>query len=324
MDATGRLERLLLLLSYVRQHPGAHLDDVARAVGVNARELKRMIPELSLCGKPPFSPDDLIDIFIDRDGRVHVEYDQSLGRPMRFTRPESLALTVALRTLAGSGAGPWAEAAGAVLERMRAVLGAEAVAEVEQRFAVEAERPEAVQDKFRVLSEGLSQSRTVEVVYYTASRDELLRRQVDPYAVVQFLGSWYVVGHDHLRGEVRIFKVERIREATLTDARFARPADFDARHHLPGRALGAAETARIRFRPDVARLVAEEHPPARVVPEADGSIVLELDFAHAEWVAGWVLPFGDAAEVLEPASVRALVAARCREALAHYENGSLS
>src|SRR5262249_4705373 len=97
-----------------------------------------------------------------------------------------------------------------------------------------------------------------------------------------------------------------------------RPADFDAQKHLPGRSFGTVETARIRFRGDVARLIAEEHPPARILREPDGSIVLELDFARPEWVASWVMPFGAAAEVLSPESVRAVIATRCRDALALY------
>jgi proteasome accessory factor C len=312
-----RLQRLLLLLSYVRRHPGAPLDEVARAVGMSPRDLKRAIPELSLCGKPPFSPDDLIDIFVDEQQRVHVTYDQSLGRPMRFSRQESLALSVALRTLASSGAGDWAETARAVLDKLRASGGDES--DLERRFAVEAEdRPAAVQEKFRVLQAGLEQRRTVEIVYWTQSRDELNRRRVDPFALTQFLGSWYVVGHDHLRGQVRIFKVERVREAALTTESFERPASFDPHAHLPGRSLGEVSTARIRFRGDVARLIAEEHPADRLTTEPDGSVVLALDYARPEWVAAWVMPFADSAEVLSPDEVRAAVAFRTRAALSLY------
>jgi len=318
-DVRERLQRLLLVLSYVRRHPGAPLDQVAQAVGMAPKELKRAIPELSLCGKPPFSPDDLIDIFVDGEQRVHVTYDQSLGRPMRFSRQESLALAVALRTLASSGAGDWAETARAVLDKLRAVGGSDP--DLEQRFAVEAEdRPAAVQEKFRVLQVGLERQRTVEIVYFTQSRDELNRRRVDPYALVQFLGSWYVVGHDHLRGEVRIFKVERVREAALTDGEFVRPGSFDPAAHLPGRSLAASSTAtaRIRFRGDMARLIAEEHAAERITRAPDGSVVLALDFAQPEWVAAWVMPFGESAEVLSPDEVRVALAARARAALAHY------
>lgn len=317
-DAKDRLQRLLLLLSYVRRHPGAKLDEVARAVGMPPKELKRVIPELSLCGKPPFSPDDLIDIFIDRDQRVHVSYDQSLGRPMRFTRQESLALAVALRALAASGAGDWAELAAGVLDKLKRVGGPGS--DLEQRFAVEAmDRPAAMQEKFRVLQAGFEQSRTVEIVYWTQSRDELNKRRVDPYGITQFLGSWYVVGHDHLRNEIRIFKVERVREAILTDATFLRPESFDLSAHLPGRSLGTARTARIRFRGDVARLIAEEHPADRITREPDGSVVLALDYTQPEWVAAWALPFADAAQVLEPDEVRATLAKKARTALHHYD-----
>ena len=317
-DLRQKIQRLLLVISYARSRRGARVADVARAVGMTPEELKASVPALSLIGKPPFSPDDLVDISIEGD-RIYVELDQSLGRPLRLTQQEWLALAIALRALAASGAGDTAETARAILDKLKG-LGDGGAAELERRFAIEAEDPAQVAEKFRVLEAALREQRAVEIVYYTASRDELSARTLQPYALIHFVGSWYAVGHDSRRGEVRIFKVERIREARLTDERFAPPAGFDAQKYARGRmaAADSAGVARVRFRPPAARLVAEDHPPERVQRLDDGSLELKLDYAHPEWVAGWVLSFGDAAEVLEPDEVRAAVAARCRDALAHY------
>src|SRR5262249_10490430 len=150
----------------------------------------------------------------------------------------------------------------------------------------------SIEERFRVLQAGLDGTRSVDLVYYTASRDELTERRVDPYALIQFLGSWYVVGHDHLRQEVRIFKVERIRQATLTDSAFIRPAGSDAHRYLHNPQRAASRGARFLSRPPLARLINEEHPADRLRSLPDGSVELLLDFTRPEWVASWVLRFG--------------------------------
>jgi proteasome accessory factor C len=322
-DARTQIQRLLLVISYARRHRGARVEEVARAVGMTPAELKASVPALSLVGKPPFAPDDLIDIAIEGD-RLYVELDQALGRPLRLSGPEWLALAIALRSLAASGAGDLAETARGVLGRIEA-LGPEGdAAALEKRFSIEAEDHGRTAEKFRVLEHGLRERRAVDLVYYTASRDELSPRRLRPYALVQSLGAWYVVGHDSRRDEVRLFKVERIREASLTDERFDPPPGFDAPRYARGRLSGVSGggTARIRFVSSAARSVLEDHPPERVTRGADGSVELQLDYQTPEWVAGWALSFGEAAEVLGPAEVQEAVATRCREALAHYSDGA--
>ena len=59
------------------------------------------------------------------------------------------------------------------------------------------------------------------------------RRDLDPYALVYREGTWLVVGWCHLRKEIRSFRVDRIREATMApkpkSPDFERPTDFDVK-----------------------------------------------------------------------------------------------
>ncbi|MDQ3430621.1 MAG: WYL domain-containing protein, partial [Actinomycetota bacterium] len=43
---------------------------------------------------------------------------------------------------------------------------------------------------------------------------------------------WYLVGHDHLRADVRTFRLDRLRDVTTTGERFTAPDGFDAVAHL--------------------------------------------------------------------------------------------
>ncbi|NOV00108.1 helix-turn-helix transcriptional regulator [Paenibacillus planticolens] len=64
--------------------------------------------------------------------------------------------------------------------------------------------------------------------YYAATE----ARHLDPYGLVCWKNKWYVVGHCHLRQEIRSFRVDRIREMSKTDMTFERPIDFSARQFI--------------------------------------------------------------------------------------------
>jgi predicted DNA-binding transcriptional regulator YafY len=56
----------------------------------------------------------------------------------------------------------------------------------------------------------ISRRKTVEFSYYSLQRDEVSDRKVDPYHLVFREGQFYLIGHSHERGEVRVFRLSRI------------------------------------------------------------------------------------------------------------------
>jgi predicted DNA-binding transcriptional regulator YafY len=67
-----------------------------------------------------------------------------------------------------------------------------------------------------------------------------LVREVDPYGLVVHGRNWYLVGHDHLRGEVRTFRLDRITGVAELAERCAPPSGFDPVAHVRhGLTLGA-------------------------------------------------------------------------------------
>ena len=73
----------------------------------------------------------------------------------------------------------------------------------------------------------------IEFEYYTMQSGETALRKVDPYHLLFEGGQWYLVGHSHERGAVRVFRLSRIRGkvaySTKAEHDFQRPADFDPR-----------------------------------------------------------------------------------------------
>ena len=81
------------------------------------------------------------------------------------------------------------------------------------------------------LESAISKQRTVKFRYWSISRDEESERTLNPYALLNDNGAWYVVGHDLERDDIRTFRVSRIRGeirfATRRERDFRTPTDFD-------------------------------------------------------------------------------------------------
>jgi len=68
-----------------------------------------------------------------------------------------------------------------------------------------------------VLEEALQRQVAVDIEYYTESRGEMTRRRVDPYRLEQRSGTTYLVGYCHWRQAERVFRLDHIRSAELTN-----------------------------------------------------------------------------------------------------------
>src|SRR5213079_620331 len=80
------------------------------------------------------------------------------------------------------------------------------------------------------LENAISKQRTVRFEYWSISTDKTKERTLNPYALINDNGLWYVVGLDLVRKDIRTFRVSRIRGdikfATRRERDFRVPADF--------------------------------------------------------------------------------------------------
>ena len=165
--------------------------------------------------------------------------------------------------------------------------------------------PDIWEQAFKALRLG----RTLNIAYQIPGRRKPYDTRVDPFHVVGYRGEWYLIGHCHLKNALRVFGISRIRKAQVSEDTFAIPTDFDFeeqwRNHF-GIMVGSDElTVRIRFRKDQAPYVQERdwHPAQEFSEEKDGSLVMTFKTRHLLEVTRWVLSWGSAATVLEPAEL---------------------
>ena len=142
-------------------------------------------------------------------------------------------------------------------------------------------------------------------------------RHVDPYGLVYRSGSWYLVGLDRARNDVRAYKLARFEsDVTVADEASAPPEGFQASDHLRAGAWGVGEpetTAKVAFGPKVAWwAVPASSPIGEPRRRKDGWVEAKVPATLGDSFLSWVLSFGADAEVVEPPELRAAVVERLR------------
>lgn len=77
------------------------------------------------------------------------------------------------------------------------------------------------------LAEAITYRRRAELRYRAPGKPDSIRK-LDPYALVQLIGRWYLVGHCHLRGGARTFRLDRLQTLKVLTESFTQPDGFDA------------------------------------------------------------------------------------------------
>ncbi len=181
------------------------------------------------------------------------------------------------------------------------------------------------EENMSLLLKAVIDRKRVRFAYLALHDEEPKEREVDPYGIFFEHGSWYLVGHCHLRNGIRCFRVSRIHgESALVAAGsaspdFERPPDFKVRDYsarLPWEFEDGPEfKAVIRFSPKLARWVKENLAPYSYGYKGDkeGYGTLTLKARSRDTLLGWALSFGEDAEVLGPPALREAMRSRLKE-----------
>ena len=161
----------------------------------------------------------------------------------------------------------------------------------------------------REISEAIVASKLVELEYYKENEDDLVTRRVEPYALTNGREGWYVASFDPARDGMRHFRLDRIKDVTVTDETFEPRPEVDPAAEVDGwlrtGEVQASRSARVWVSPERARWAREAR---RVVEErSDGAVVVELSFAGVDWLVREILREAGDAAVLEPKDAREAV-----------------
>jgi proteasome accessory factor B len=172
------------------------------------------------------------------------------------------------------------------------------------------------------LREAVNGNIRCQFTYYTIKRDAEATRQADPYVLVYNGGTWYLIGHCHLRRDARMFKVSRISGLKLLRSapRFTVPRDFDKRRFLGRKAWqfasGPEQDVVLNVPPEHRWLVRHELQDSAVWDDKTG--IARISVKNPDPFVRWACANWDRARITAPRELARLVEQRVERTRARY------
>lgn len=318
----NRIERVELLERTLYKTPGGiRVAALADRLGVHRSTIYRDIEVLSAIGVPVWQENGRLSIL--REGYLP---------PLRVNLHEALCIYLATRLLLAQSDKHNPHAVSA-LEKLAAIMPEPIEAHMTRTAELFQGRHSDVRyvEVLETLTRAWAERKQVRIRYLSTQASEARDRRFDPYFIEPSgIGhACYVIGRDHYRQEVRIFKVERIEQAVLTQVRYEIPEAFDPHRYLStawGIMGGESPTkVRLRFSPHITRRVKESvwHPSQNLQDLPDGGCVLTVEVSHWKEMKPWIRSWGPECKVLEPEELRREIAEDIDAAAALYGGGWL-
>ena len=311
-NAIDQTRRMLSLVTYLRDRPGARVEEVARAFGITPDELIADLDVLPMCGTS-FRGGDLLEI--DTDGE-HIWWRNAddVAGPLNIATDEATALLVAARAVATLPG--LRESDREALQRATAKLeeAAGETAGASSRVSVTFESEGGV---FAEVDRAISERRRLWLRYYSPARDEVTEREIDPIRLFS-VGHTYVEAWCRRSEARRTFRLDRVVEIRLLD----QPSD------PPPVELRDLSEGLVQPAPDDPEVVVEVGPGGRWVAEyyphdtaeelPDGGLRITLRTPDPGSLRRLALRLGRDGRVVSPPETAESAREAARQALAAY------
>ena len=317
-----RVARMLRIVRYLQERgeSGARPEEIARAVAMSRRTVYRDLRAIEQEIEMPVWSEN---------GRWGLEASGLLP-PLKLTLAEGLAVFLSARLMARYATTHDPDLMGA-FQKLGSGMPAAIAEHVASTLDVMAERPpdEAFRRRVQLISRAWAESRVLELTYdtgaYAPGREPRAAR-VRPYLIEPSSSTHalYLIGWDETRDGLRTFKIERIRELSLTGDRFEPPTRgaIEATLAAAWDIIADQEPTEVtlRFGSAVAARVAETHwhPTETREPGPDGTLMWRATVAGTIEIRLWILSWGADVEVLAPETLRRSVAETLEAAAAIY------
>ena len=175
-----------------------------------------------------------------------------------------------------------------------------------------------VADHYTTILGAVNKRFVVSLTYKALSTGKTSERNVEPYHITVKEGACYLLAFCRLRREYRLFALDRIERAEVTNEEYTVDKDFD-----PGRFLerswslekGETHIVRLRFDSVQAPYIKERtwHESQEIESLDDGGIIFNVMVEGLGEITRWAMQFGSHAEVIEPPELREAVREEVRK-----------
>jgi proteasome accessory factor C len=211
ISGTERYNFMLALTGYLIQNRQQKIEDVAKHFGVSEQEIRDAVVTISLSGVGMYRPDELffLDYDLLEEGVVDVSFAPTLESVPRLSTRQAAAIASGLSYLES------------VLDDQDKVEVAELMNLLSDGGKRTSELPFKVQPsrvdlEVTLSRQAISEDRLLSCSYINAA-NEVSSRQIEPIAMESNDSIWYLRGYCRTKKEVRVFRLDRMRDITLDE-----------------------------------------------------------------------------------------------------------
>lgn len=309
MSAGADVARMLTLVPWFLERPGASLAEAADAFGVTPRTVRRDLAHLDFCGLPGLGGGALFDVLLEGD-RVVVSMADELRRPLRLTPREALRLVLSLQAVE-EAFGDELPALRTAIDKVRDAAGLPPTAAV----AVDEEDPHR-RGWLAQLRGAMRDGRRVQLTYQGRTDDRPRERVVEPWQLDVTPDGWYLHGHDVDGAGHRVFRLDRMAALQVLDepVTTARPTEpLPAPHFEWGDEALEVEVELGRGARWLADALAHDE-----LDDHGDRLRMRFRTDAPSWIARLLLMGAQDVHVVRPAHLRDEVTRLARAALDHY------
>jgi predicted DNA-binding transcriptional regulator YafY len=300
----NRTDRLVAMVMHLQGRRVVRAEELAEHYGISVRTVYRDIAALGEAGVPVV-------------GEAGVGYALVKGYhlpPVMLTAEEAGALFTGGELAKKFTDGSLNAAVDGALNKLRAILPGDRRDHLEHlaRGTIIAGAPGAAGGNgggpacLASVQQAVARRRVLALAYRAREQQADTAREVEPLGVVFYGGNWYLVAWCRLRKDLRHFRVDRIQNLEMRVETFGTREDFSLSRHIEDYARqGETFPAKVWLAREVQERARGESYATLVAGEdREGGTEFSLLTWSYDWLARWILSFGDKAEALEPAALR--------------------
>ena len=278
--------RLLTVLELLQSKSSISGAELAETLEVDVRSVRRYITMLRDMGIPVESEKGRYGAYSLRPGfRLP---------PLMFTDAEILAVILglmAVRRLGMATAGG-SESASAKVERVLPDELRERVRAFQGVLTLDMPASQAVPDEVLArFSVGAYSRSRLWVEYLGGGRGSATQRAIDVYGLVYHTGFWYAVAYCHLRTDLRIFRLDRVRRTRVLNETFSIPQNFDALDYLIRSiaTIPGVHVVEVLFKATMEQAALRVPRDVGLLEETDEGVLLHCYADGLEWMAYFLI-----------------------------------
>jgi len=316
----NRIDRLTAILIHLQTKRVVKAEEIADRFGMSLRTVYRDVKALMEAGVPIGS----------EAGKGYFIVDGFHLPPVMFTQDEANSMMLAGKLVEKIADKSVRAAFDSALYKIKSVLNDDEKDNLERldsniqiSFRGRAAKDDQFPDHFMTEIQRAVAKRQILKIDYCKADGEVTQRLVEPAGIFYYSLAWHLIGWCQLRNGYRDFRSDRIKTLINTGVVFKKRSDISLKEYM--QAMFVSHQNLVQAVVIFDKKVLKYRPLNAVTTQIDLGDHIQAEFMmdSVDFMARWLLMYGQGAVIKSPDSLRERVAELSRELHHHHSVGSM-